>query len=657
MPAPTRRDMLKLTAATAAALTIDKSSLTALADNPRLSEAKLAAPAFTPLPVGEVKPAGWLRRQLRVQADGLGGHLDEFWPDVGPNSGWLGGTGESWERGPYFLDGLIPLAYQLNDATLKSKAQKFVEWTLTNQSADGMIGPARNQDWWPRMIMVKALAQYFEATGDPRVLPALTKYFVYQLSEMPHRPLQEWGKYRWQDEVLVIEWLYDRAPDPGLLKLAELLRQQGYDWEAGFADFKFTAATKKSEMKMETHGVNNGQALKVAAIQYRLNSDAAERDRYYHQMSMLDKYHGMPNGMFSCDEHLAGLDPSHGTELCTVVETMFSMEVALATFGDAQIADRLERIAFNALPGTFTDDMWAHQYDQQPNQVQVGLNSKPWTTNGPESNLYGLEPNFGCCTANFHQGWPKFTTYLWMKTHDEGLVAAIYSPCEVRTIIRGTRLQIAVDTDYPFRDSIRSAITTEKPVHLPISFRIPKWSSNSTITLNGKPLSVPVVAGTFVRIEREWRTGDVIELKLPMQPQVSRWYAQSIAIDRGPLVYSLDLHGSWLKLRERGLTADWQVFPTREWNYALLVNEATAANLQVTEHAVGARPFASSSAPVQIHVRAKRLNQWLSEDGVAQPIPLSPVSSAEAEEELTFIPYGAAKLRITAFPELNNTKS
>ena len=53
---------------------------------------------------------GWLLDQLKLQAAGLSGHLDEFWPDLGPKSGWLGGPGESWERGPYFMDGLVPLA-------------------------------------------------------------------------------------------------------------------------------------------------------------------------------------------------------------------------------------------------------------------------------------------------------------------------------------------------------------------------------------------------------------------------------------------------------------------------------------------------------------------------------------------------------------------
>ncbi len=122
----------------------------------------LAPNAFYILPLGSVRPAGWLRRQMEIQANGLGGHLDETWADVGRNSGWLGGTGESWERGPDFLDGLIPLAYLLNDDALKAKAQRYVDWTLTHQTANGMIGPATNDDWWPRMVMLKALCQHQE---------------------------------------------------------------------------------------------------------------------------------------------------------------------------------------------------------------------------------------------------------------------------------------------------------------------------------------------------------------------------------------------------------------------------------------------------------------------------------------------------------------
>ncbi len=654
----TRRSLLQQAANSAAALAL-AGLARPLSAVGQVSRKDLAPTAFQPLPLGQVRPAGWLQRQLRVQADGLSGHLDEFWPDVGSNSGWLGGTGESWERGPYFLDGLIPLAYLLDDDVLKRKTQKFIDWTLEHQRDDGMIGPPSNDDWWPRMVMVKALMQYQEATQDPRVLPVLTRYFHYQLAAMPARPLQSWGKYRWQDEAYVVEWLYERTQDPLLLQLAGLLRSQGYDWESQFVNFQYTMPTPRGLKKagqvdhaLQTHGVNNGQALKVAAVQYRLTGDPTERAAYNRQMAALDKYHGMPNGMFSCDEHLGGLEPQHGTELCTVVETMFSLELILATFGDAAIGDRLEKIAYNALPGTFTDDMWAHQYNQQSNQVQVGLLSKPWTTDGPESNLYGLAPNFGCCTANYHQGWPKFTASLWMKTPDNGLAATLFAPCEVRTDVRGTAVHLSEETEYPFRNTVRLTVRPDKPLSFPLSFRVPGWASNASVKLNGKPVDVTMTAGTFVRIDRTWKPGDLVEITFPMQTRVSRWFNRSVALERGPLVFSLDPGESWVKLRNRGMTADWQVFPKVPWNYALGVNEANVATLEPIESPVGARPFAAADVGVRLHVPVKCIDAWRSEDGVAHAPPLSPVNTSNAEELLTFIPYGSAKLRVTAFPSL-----
>ncbi len=656
----TRRSFLEIGGTAAGAALLPSA---ATMGQPEASK-KLAPTAFQPLKLGEIRPAGWLMRQLRIQADGLGGHLDEFWPDVGSNSGWLGGTGESWERGPYFLDGLVPLAWQLGDDRLKAKAMRFINWTLDNQQPSGMIGPAKNDDWWPRMVMLKVLAQYHEATADARVLPVMTRYFHYQLAELPRRPLQEWGKYRWQDEVLVIAWLYERTGDASLMQLASLLQAQGYDWVGSFVDFKHRGAMTRAvldgakaagdkSIAMETHGVNNGQALKTAAVQYRLSGNAAAgRAGFDRQLSALDRFHGMPNGMFSCDEHLGGLEPSHGSELCAVVETMYSLEVVLAAFGDPAVGDRIEKLAYNALPGTFDDAMWAHQYDQQPNQIQVALNSKPWTTNGPESNLFGLEPNFGCCTANFHQGWPKLTSSLWMRSDDGGLVAAVYAPCKVETSVGETHISLKVETEYPFKQDIRITVSPAKPARFPLRLRIPAWAQGARIHVNGKLLQVAVDPGTFARIERNWQAGDVIELHLPMVPTVSRHFNQSIAVMRGPLVFSFDPGESWVKLRDRGMTADWQIFPRTAWNYALAVDEQSAASLEVQESAVGARPFAASPAAVKLRVKARRLDNWRSEDGVAASPPKGLQQSTIADETLELIPYGAAKLRITAFPQL-----
>jgi hypothetical protein len=628
------------------------------------SRTPLAQSAFYLLPLGSIRPSGWLKQQLQIQAGGLSGHLDETWPEVGANSEWLGGTREPREFGPYFLDGLIPLAYLLDDAGLKAKAQRFVEWTLTHQAPDGMIGPASSNDWWPRMVMLKALAQYQEATGDPRVIPLMTKYFAYQLSALPSRPLRDWGRFRWQDNALVAIWLYNRTGDAKLLDLVRLLQAQGHNWQAQFADFKFTEPVTPAminlnethglgELALATHGVNNGQALKTAAVWSLVSNSDIDRDGFQQMQTALDRYHGLPNGMFSCDEHYAGRNPSQGSELCAVVETMFSLEQSLAILGEATIGDRLETIAFNALPGTFTDDMWAHQYDQEPNQVEVSLHKKPWTTDGPESNLYGLEPNFGCCTANFHQGWPKFTASLWMYSNDDGLVAALYSPCEVHTRVRDTEVHIIVETDYPFRGTVRIKMNPAIPIKFPFRLRIPAWGQDPSIVVNGIPINT-VPAGKFAKIDRTWEAGDVVELRFPMVPRTLKGYNDSISVYRGPLVFSLPIGETWVKLRDRGMTADWQVYPSSQWNYGLCFCTQNPEEIKVEEFPVGMSPFALAGTPVKLQVKARKVPAWYAVDGAADPVPQSPVSSNEPIEKIILVPYAAAKLRITAFPELKS---
>jgi hypothetical protein len=633
------------------------------------NRAPLAPSAFYFLPLGSIRPKGWLRNQLQIQANGLGGHLDETWADVGPNSGWLGGKGESWERGPYFLDGLIPLAWTLEDERLKAKAQRFVDWTLEHKAANGMIGPASNDDWWPRYVMLKALTQYQEYTGDPRVIPVMDRYFRYQLGELPKRPLRDWGKFRWQDQVLSVLWLYNRSGSPYLLDLARLLHAQGYDWMAQYADFKYTRKITRDFIKLDqnqglkdislaTHGVNNGQAVKTGPVWSLVSSEARDRSAVFTMISELDKYHGLPNGMFSCDEHLAGADPSQGSELCTVVEYMFSLEHALAITGEAALGDRLEKLAFNALPGTFTDDMWAHQYNQEPNQVECSLHHKPWTTDGPESNLFGLEPNFGCCTANFHQGWPKLANSLFLVsgTQDsdagDGLVAAVYAPCEVRTMLRGTAVHVIEDTVYPFRGAVRLTVNPAAPLAFPLQLRIPAWASGTELRVNGKLQPSPT-PGSFARLERTWRAGDVVEIAFPMNPRVSRGFNDSIAIERGPLLFSYGIGETWVKLADRGMTADWQVYPSMPWNYGLAVDlQQPALSIQVSESEVGDSVFTARHAPVRLSVKARKVPSWRAEDGVANPVPQSAVSSKEPEENITLVPYAAAKLRISAFPQL-----
>ncbi|WP_277979108.1 beta-L-arabinofuranosidase domain-containing protein [Sphingomonas phyllosphaerae] len=664
-----RRALLRATTASAALAGIAKvaplhAAPRAVAGAAPLTQnrAPLAPQPFQPLPTGAIRPAGWLRRQLEIQARGMGGRLDETWPDVGANSGWLGGTGESWERGPYFVDGLLPLAWQLDDPALKAKAQRFVEWTLASQRPDGMFGPASNDDWWPRMVMLKVLTQYHELTGDPRVLGLMTAYFAHQLKALPARPLKDWGKFRWQDQLVSVIWLYNRTGDASLLELAALLKRQGYDWQGLFADYPYRTKTSKQAIGLDkpdipgevpeglkdpalsVHGVNNAQALKVSPVWSVVSGDAADRAAIQRQLGALDRYHGLPIGIYSADEHLAGRSPSQGVELCAIVEAMYSLEQALAITGDAGLADRIERLAYNALPATFTDDMWAHQYDQQPNQVRCVHGPGPWTTNGPESNMFGLEPHFGCCTANFHQGWPKLTTHLWMASVDGGLAATLYAPCTVATRVRDVPVTLRQETDYPFRHAIDIAVEPARPLTFPIRLRVPGWSQQTTVLVNGAAQSV-LPDGGFVRIEREWRAGDRIELAFTSRPRAVVTPEGWTSFEDGALVFALPIEEKWTKVRRRGLTADWEIRPASRWAFGVTGDPS----IERIERAVGPVPFSRRSPAVVLSMRLVPVSGWDIVDGAAAPPPATVEPSGDART-IVLIPYGAPKLRITAFP-------
>jgi DUF1680 family protein len=634
------------------------------------NRAPLTPGAFTILPLGSIRPEGWLRRELQIQADGLSGHLDEFWPDVGPNSGWLGGTGESWERGPYYLDGLLPLAYLLEDQRLIDKTQKYVEWTLTHQADNGWIGPPTNTDWWPNMVMLKVLTQYEEATHDPRVVPALTRYFMYHLHEAVRRPLQQWAVYRWADELVSIVWLYNRTADPRLLALARTLHNQGTDWGRNFAHFEFEAKTSThdlalgpgdtefSDRAMRAHGVNTAMGLKTSAVWSQVSGDAKDRDEVLQALDVLDTYHGQPNGMFSADEHLAGRDPSEGTELCAVVESMFSLEQVLAVRGGVALADRLERIAYNALPATLAPDMWSHQYDQQANQVLCSLRARRWVSNGPEANLFGLEPNFGCCTANMHQGWPKLVSSLWMASPDTGLAAVVYAPSRVRArVARGLGVTIEEKTDYPFRDTVELTVKPDVSTRFPLHLRIPAWADGATVRVNGTPVA-GVTPGEFLEIARVWRSGDRVQLRFPMTTTARTWYRGGISLSRGPIVFALPVGEDWRKAPE-GMkhpapapAADWEIYPTTAWNYGLVLDPAKAGDLKVDERGVGDVPFSPKTPPIALRVTGRRIPEWQLEDGSAGTLPESPVVSHEPDESFSLVPYGSVRLRVTVFPTI-----
>ena len=624
---------------------------------------KIKTLKFKPFSIKDIKPSGWLKRQLRIQADGLTGHLDEFWPDI-KDSSWFGGEAEGWERAPYWLDGLMPLAYLLDDEKLIAKVEKYVDYIINNQYEDGWLGPKDSNalnpeakdryDIWAQFLALKMLVQYYEITSDKRVIKAVEKGLRKVDAVIDWTPLFDWGQARWFEAVISILWLYEIKPEQWLLGLVTKLEAQGFGWKSFFKSWPMKEATPKGKWNFMSHIVNNAMAIKAYALMSRINDNSSEILAVDSMIEQLDKYHGTAVGTFTGDECLAGAEPTRGTELCAIVEYMYSLEHLIQVYGDVKYSDRLEKIAFNALPGAFTRDMWAHQYDQQTNQVEASINSNmPWNTNDPDANIFGLEPHFGCCTSNYHQGWPKFVSAIWSKTNDNGVAVNVYAPSELNTEINGIRTSIKLITDYPFKNKLKFIINCKMDNEFSLYLRIPEWSETSRLNINNKRIATIKEAGTYYIINNVWAKDSVVELEFSMKPVLTSRFNNAVSINHGPLVFSLRIdEKSKIINKDKPYRefphCDYEMYAASDWNFALNSNSDIISEEKEVD---GKYPFSNENFPIELRLKGKRIPEWKKDICIAGRVPESPVNVSYGDEvDLNLVPFGCTHLRITEFP-------
>ncbi len=590
----------------------------------------------------ELTPRGWLKKQLEIQANGLCGNLDKVWRDV-RDSAWIGGDADGWERVPYWLDGFIPMAYLLEDDDLIARAKKYMNAIMDAQQSDGWLCPCPPEkratyDTWTVLLIAKVLVVYYDCSRDERAVDVLYKMMrnFYDLLACGSIKLFDWGKYRWFEGFIALEFLQERFGEPWIASLAHILKEQGMDYHTVEHLWK----RPLNKWTLDTHIVNLAMMLKYEAVSHGLLG-TEYTDDVRNLLDVLETYNSMPAGTIAGDECLAGLSPIHGAELCSVVELMYSYELLYAHTGDKEWAERLEQLAFNALPAANSDDMWTHQYDQMSNQIAcIRFPGKTlFRTNSSEAHLFGLEPEFGCCTANFGQGWPKFALFAFL--HDGDTVqSAVPVPSELNC----DTAHIALETNYPFENTFVYTVEAKKDFSL--SVRIPSFAKN--VRVGGK--AVPDGDLSFACKAGESYTFDIC---YDVVPRFEERPYDLASVRCGSLLFALPI-GFETRMREyekNGVErkfpyCDYEYTPTTDWSYAFCGTELT-----VKQKTLSDVPFSSQNPPVVLETDVVPI-EWGFEDGydtVCAKVPESRVPTGKPKRAELY-PYGCAKLRMTELP-------
>jgi len=608
------------------------------------------------LPIRAIEPHGWLRKMLELEAAGFTGHLaeisrflrkeDNAWinPKAGPHG---------WEEVPYWLKGYANLAFVLRNEVLLEEAKTWIEQAIKSQQPDGWFGPESNRtrldgnpDLWPNMIMLFCLQDYYDYTGDERVLQLMVKYFKH-LSGIPAEQFlpDYWDKIRAGDQLYSILWLYNRTGETWLLDLARKTHRNAARWD---------------EDVINWHNVNIAQAFGEPTTYWILSKRPDDLKASYRNYDKVRGTYGqVPGGMFGADENArpGRTDPRQAVETCGMVEMMLSCETLTWITGDPLWADRCEDVAFNSLPAALSADLKALRYLTAPNMAVSDRKDKsPGVQNGGP--MFHMNPHdHRCCQHNWGHAWPYYAQHLWFATPDDGLAAVLYSASRVSATVSGAEtVTIEERTRYPFGEQVTFTVSTSRPARFPLYLRVPGWCSGAAVSVDGERSPVKGSAGRYIRIARLWRNGDTVRLDLPMMIALRRWEENhnSVSVDRGPLTYSLRIGEKYVRSGGSGKWPAWEILPTTPWNYGLVLDETNpAGSFQVVKRDWPSNdmPFTHEGTPIEIRAKGKRIPQWqLDKHGLVAELQDSPVKSDQPVETITLIPMGAARLRISAFP-------
>jgi hypothetical protein len=346
-----------------------------------------------------------------------------------------------------------------------------------------------------------------------------------------------------------------------------------------------------------------------------------------------------PHGVPVFDEYWGPTGAFRGSETCDVAGFMASNTLMLSVGGQGRLADRIERVFFNAAPATVARDFKTHVYFQSPNRMA--------DRSLPAAEMFSFMQKRVplCCTATLNRFLPNYVTNMWMATHDNGLAAVCYGPCKVSALVADrVPVEIVCKTDYPFNETIEITVKPAREATFPLSFRIPGWCENAGLKVNGSDVKASPDANGFVRVERLWKPNDAISVQFPMSPRIATGKdangggAPYASVSLGPLLFALPIADV------NPNTPD----PAAKWQFALdAQGDKPGTDITVERGPMPAKWDWPLGSPLKLRVRMAGID-W--KPTLEKPLPPEPFAKGGPSELIPLVPYGCTKFRVSMFP-------